>query len=57
MRAIQEDLAEPQPIHLRRVERCGEQHQLRELIDRYHYLSYRSAYDASLRYLIETPYQ
>ena len=28
--------------------------QCRELIDRYHYLGYRSAYGASLRYLIET---
>ena len=29
----------------------------RELVDRYHYLGHRTAYGASLRYLIETPHR
>ena len=54
---VQENLADLQPIRLRRVELSTELHQWRELIDRYHYLGYRTAYGASLRYLIETPHR
>lgn len=54
---VHEDLARLQPIGLRRVQHAAEQHQWRELIDRYHYLGYRTAYGASLRYLIETPHR
>lgn len=54
-RPVQGSLADLQPLHLRRVEQSTEQRQWRELIDRYHYLGYRTAYGASLRYLIETP--
>lgn len=51
----QDNLADLQPIRLRRIEQTADQQQWRELIDRYHYLGYRTAYGASLRYLIETP--
>jgi hypothetical protein len=53
----QGSLADVQPLHLRRVEQSTEQRQWRELIDRYHYLGYRTAYGASVRYLIETPHR
>jgi len=42
-----------QPIRLKRIEQPDEQRWWRELVGRYHYLGYRTAYGASLRYLIE----
>jgi hypothetical protein len=48
-------LSEVQPITLRRVERPTEHRLWRELMGRYHYLGYATAYGASVRYLIETP--
>lgn len=54
---LQGNLADVQPIRLRRVEQSAEQHPWRELIERYHYLGYRTAYGASLRYLIETSHR
>jgi len=53
----QETLAALQPIRLRRVEQPDERRQWRELIDRYHYLGHRTAFGASVRYLIETPHR
>lgn len=47
-------LQKVQPLKLRRVEQPDEARWWRELIGRYHYLGYRTAYGASLRYLIET---
>jgi hypothetical protein len=43
-----------QPIALQRVQHHAERALWRELIGRYHYLGHRSAYGASLRYLITT---
>jgi hypothetical protein len=43
-----------QPIRLHRVEQPAERALWRELMDRHHYLGHRTAYGASLRYLIET---
>lgn len=43
-----------QPIRLRRVEQPAEHALWRELMGRHHYLGHRTAYGASLRYLIET---
>ncbi len=40
-------------IRLKQVEQPAEQRLWRELVERYHYLGYRTAYGASLRYLIE----
>ena len=54
---VQETLASLQPIRLRRIEQSTEGQQWRELMDRYHYLGYRTAFGASLRYLIETPHR
>lgn len=54
---VQETLASLAPIRLRRMEESVDQDQWRELIDRYHYLGYRTAYGASVRYLIETPHR
>lgn len=54
---IHEGLADLQPIRLRPVEQPDEQRLWRELIGRYHYLGHRTAYGASLRYLIETPHR
>lgn len=46
-------LREIQPITIKRVT-SAEQHRLwRELVGRHHYLGYRTAYGASVRYLIE----
>jgi len=42
-----------QPVRLKRIEQPDEQRWWRELVGRYHYLGYRTAYGASLRYLIE----
>lgn len=47
-------LAALRPIRLKKVEHAAEQRLWRELVGRYHYLGYRTAYGASLRYLIET---
>lgn len=47
-------LSDVQPIQIRRVESAGEHRLWRELIERHHYLGYRTAYGASVRYLIET---
>lgn len=46
-------LSAVQPIQLKRVEQPAEQRFWRELVARYHYLGYRTAYGASLRYLIK----
>ena len=46
-------LGEVQPIRLKLIEQPDQQRQWRELVGRYHYLGYRTAYGASLRYLIE----
>lgn len=46
-------LCELQPITLRRVEQPAEQRRWRELVGRYHYLGYSTAYGASVRYWIE----
>ena len=43
-----------QPIRLRRVEQPAERALWRELMDRHHDRGHRTAYGASLRYLIET---
>jgi Domain of unknown function (DUF4338) len=42
-----------QPVRLKLMEQPDEQRWWRELVGRYHYLGYRTAYGASLRYLIE----
>ena len=42
-----------QPVRLNRVEQPDAQRLWRELVGRYHYLGYRTAYGAALRYLIE----
>jgi Domain of unknown function (DUF4338) len=42
-----------QPVRLQRMEQPDELRGWRELVGRYHYLGYRTAYGASLRYLIE----
>ena len=42
-----------QPVRLKLIEQPDEQRCWRELVGRYHYLGYRTAYGASLRYLIE----
>lgn len=55
--AIKENLATLQPVNLRRVAQKADQKLWRELIDRYHYLGYRTAYGASVRYRIETEHQ
>jgi len=47
-------LSEIQPIRIRRVELPAEHQLWRELVGRHHYLGYRTAYGASVRYLIET---
>ena len=47
-------LCEVQPIQIRRVELPTDHRLWRELVGRYHYLGYRTAYGASVRYLIET---
>lgn len=47
-------LNEIQPIQLRRVQFSAEHLLWRELVDRHHYLGYRTPYGASVRYLIET---
>lgn len=50
---LETSLSEIQPIAIRRVTSPA-QHQLwRELVGRHHYLGYRTAYGASVRYLIE----
>lgn len=54
---IPDTLTDLQPIRLRRIEQSADQKEWRELIDRYHYLGYRTAFGASLRYLIETPHR
>lgn len=46
-------LSTVQPIRLKRIEQPAEQHSWRELVERYHYPGYRTAYGVSLRYLIE----
>lgn len=52
--AVSDPLRSLQPIRLRRVEQPADRALWRELIDRHHYLGHRTAYGASLRYLIET---
>jgi len=52
--AVTGPLRRLQPIRLRRVEQPAERALWRELIGRHHYLGHRTAYGASLRYLIET---
>lgn len=47
-------LSEVQPITLRRVVQPAQQRRWRELVGRYHYLGYATAYGASVRYCIET---
>jgi len=54
---VQGSLADLQPIRLRRVKQTADQQLWRELIDRYHYLGHRTAFGASVRYLIETPHR
>jgi hypothetical protein len=49
-------LEQLRPIRLTPVEHPAEERLWRELIGRHHYLGYRTAYGASLRYLIETPH-
>lgn len=46
-------LSEIQPIGIRRVTSPNDHRLWRELIGRYHYLGYRTAYGASVRYLIK----
>jgi hypothetical protein len=46
-------LGRVQPVRLKRVAQPDEQRWWRELVGRYHYLGYRTAYGAALRYLIE----
>ncbi|MEN8176677.1 MAG: Druantia anti-phage system protein DruA, partial [Pseudomonadota bacterium] len=46
-------LGSVRPVRLKRIEQPAEQRLWRELVGRYHYLGYRTAYGASLRYLIE----
>ncbi len=48
-------LADIQPIHIASVHTPAEHRLWRELLGRYHYLGYRVAFGASLRYLITTP--
>ena len=52
--AVTAALPSLQPIRLRRVEQPAERALWRELMDRHHYLGHRTAFGASLRYLIET---
>ncbi len=42
-----------QPVRLKPIAQPAEQRLWRELVGRYHYLGYRTAYGASLRYLIQ----
>jgi hypothetical protein len=50
---LEASLAEVGPIRLHPVERAVEQRLFRELVGHYHYLGYRMAFGAQLRYLIE----
>ena len=52
---IEQPLRELQPIRLVRVESSADQALWRELVGRHHYLGYRTAYGASLRYLVQAP--
>ena len=54
---LQVSLSEIQPIRIRRVELPAEHQLWRELVGRHHYLGYRTAYGASVRYLIETAFK
>lgn len=46
-------LSEVAPVKLRVVENGADQKRFRQLVGRYHYLGYRMAFGAQLRYLIE----
>jgi hypothetical protein len=46
-------LGEVTPVRLRRVEKPTDHERFRQLLGRYHYLGYRMAFGAQLRYLIE----
>ena len=51
---LQGKLSDIQPIQIKRVEHPAKHRLWRELVGRYHYLSYQTPYGASVRYLIQS---
>ena len=47
-------LSHVQPVQLKRVQQSAEHAYWREIVGRYHYLGHKTAYGASIRYLIES---